>query len=85
MIRPAPGDMILYTSGGVTDEVAMSLHMRKPNDQAVSILFGNERITLDFYDVQSLERLRDLADEGARRLHAAIEMNEEPIDSDPVP
>ncbi|WP_291413029.1 hypothetical protein [Actinophytocola sp.] len=53
----------------------MTLHQRAPDDDAVSILFGKERVTLEFYDVESLERLRDLADEGARRLGAAIEAN----------
>jgi hypothetical protein len=53
----------------------MALRMRRPDDPTIAILFGEERITLDFYDVESLERLRDLAAEGAQRLHAAISMN----------
>jgi hypothetical protein len=68
----AHGDMLMYTSAAVTDNVPMALYMRRPDDLTVSIQFGEERITLDFYDVESLERLRDLADEGARRLRAAI-------------
>jgi hypothetical protein len=70
--------MLLYANAAVSDDVPMTLHMRAPDDQAVSILFDDERFTLDFYDVGSLERLRDLAAEGARRLHAAIEMTERP-------
>lgn len=62
---------------GVTDDVPITLHMRRPDDRAVSIVFDDERVTLEFYDVESLERLRDLADEGARRLHAAIEMHKQ--------
>jgi hypothetical protein len=67
--------MLLYTSAGISDDVPMALRMRRPDDPTIAILFGEERITLDFYDVESLERLRDLADEGARRLRAGIEMN----------
>jgi hypothetical protein len=72
---PAHGDMPVYTSAGVTHNVPMALYMRRPDDLTVSIQFDEERITLDFYDVESLERLRDLADEGARRLRAAINMS----------
>jgi len=51
------------------------LHTRTPDDLAVTFLFGNERFALDFYDVESLERLRDLAEEGVRRLRAAFELD----------
>jgi hypothetical protein len=69
--------MLMYASAGVTDDVPIALHMRRPDDPTVSIHFGEERISLDFYDVASLERLRDLADEGAQRLRAAIQMKEQ--------
>jgi hypothetical protein len=38
-------------------------------------LFGQERITLEFCDVASLERLRDVAGEGARLLGEALQAN----------
>lgn len=76
MTGPARGDMTLFANAAVDAEVEISLHTGKlPEVEIVSILFGEERITLDFYDVASLERLRDLADEGARRLRAALEAN----------
>lgn len=68
-------DMIFYSSGGVHAEVAITLVHRAPDGDCVSILFGEERLTLEFFDVESLERLRDVADEGARRLNTAIEAN----------
>ena len=69
-------DLVLFANAAVDAEVEIALHSSKvTDDEAVSILFGNERVTLDFYDVESLERLRDLADEGARRLRAVIEAN----------
>ncbi len=73
---PEHDDMALYVNAGVYDDVSMTLHMRAPDDEVVSILFGKERITLECYDVESLERLRDLTEEEARRLREAIEMNE---------
>ncbi len=70
------GDLAVFANAGVDAEVAITLHASKlPDDEIVSILFGDERITLEFSDAESLERLRDLADEGARRLRAAIETN----------
>ncbi len=54
---------------------AITLYMRTRDDDAVSIMFGNERIALEFYDVDSLERLRDLADKGAQLLRVAVETN----------
>jgi hypothetical protein len=58
----------MFASAAVTADVPITLHMRTPEDEYVSILFGEERFTLEFYDAESLERLRDLAAEGARRL-----------------
>ena len=67
--------MVLFANAGVDAEVTIALHSRAPDDEAVVILFGNEQVTLEFYDVASLERLRDIAAEGARRLRAVIEAN----------
>jgi len=73
---PVRGDMALFANAAVDDEVEIALHASKlPDAETVSIFFGDERLILEFYDVESLERLRDLADEGARRLRAAIEAN----------
>ena len=67
--------MALYVNGGMDVEVQIGWHMRAPDDTAVSILFGEEQITLEFFDVESLERLRDVAEEGAQRLRAAMKAN----------
>lgn len=70
-------DMGLFANASVDAEVAITLHTSAlPENEYVSILFGKERITLSFFDVESLERLRDLAQEGARRLRAAIDAND---------
>lgn len=70
---PAKDDMPVYTTAAVDAHVAITLHMRTPDDDAISIKFGNERVTLEFYDVESLERVRDVADDAAQRLRAAVE------------
>jgi hypothetical protein len=67
-------EMSLYTSAAVqsdTDIVLYTTHV--DTCQVVSIALGHERLILEFYDVESLERLRDVASEGAARLRAAIE------------
>lgn len=68
-------EMSIYTCAGVHANVALSLYMRSPDDLAVALMFGDERLTLEFSDVESLEQLRDLADEGARRLRTAFAKN----------
>lgn len=67
--------MDLYANGVVDAEVQIVWHLRETDDEFVSILFGKEQVTLEFFDVESLERLRDVADEGARRLRAVVEAN----------
>jgi hypothetical protein len=66
-------DVPVFVSASVDELVPMVLYQRSPDDSLVAIMFGKERITLEFYDVESLERLRDLADEGVRRLRAAFD------------
>lgn len=64
-------DTELFGNLGVHADVKLTLHMRSPDDTSVSILFGHERFRLEFMDTESLERLRDLAEEGMRRLRTA--------------
>jgi len=70
-------DMVLYASASVETGLEMTLRPAgPPEDGAVSIHFGDDRITLDFSDPETLERLRDLAHEGARRLRAAPDQDD---------
>lgn len=64
-------DMSMYTGATVDPNTVIDLHTSRLPDGYVSILFGHEAITLDFFDVASLERLRDVAAEGARLLREA--------------
>jgi hypothetical protein len=62
-------DIGLFANATVDAGVVIALQTSTLADnEYVSILFGKERLTLDFFDVASLERLRDIADEGARRM-----------------
>jgi hypothetical protein len=62
-------DIGLFANVTVDAGVVIALQTSTLADnEYVSILFGRERLTLDFFDVASLERLRDIADEGARRM-----------------
>ncbi len=73
---PMSRDMSLFANATVDADVEITLHpARRLDDETVSILFGHERVALEFYDVESLERLRDLAQEGARRLRTVFEAN----------
>lgn len=61
----------VFANAVVDSGVEITLHEpRTPDDESISILIGPERITLEFLDVESLERLRDVANEGAATLRA---------------
>lgn len=78
-------DMAVFANAGVDADVEIALYSsRTPDDETVTIFFGAERITLQFYDVESMERLRDVADEGARRLRAVIAANDRADDAGPI-
>ncbi|MGH3752677.1 MAG: hypothetical protein ACRDRP_08275 [Pseudonocardiaceae bacterium] len=82
---PVNRDMAVLVSAGVDADVEIALYSpRRPEDDTVTIFFGAEQVTLQFYDVGSLERLRDVADEGARRLRAVLAANDRADDAGPV-
>lgn len=66
-------DLAVYTNAGVDASIPISLHMRTPDDQYVTLVFGDERLTLSFFDIESLEQLSAIAHEGAQLLRAACE------------
>ena len=72
MIENMDQGMTLFTTALVDSDVEIVLYTnRLSKDRMVAIALGDERVTLECYDATSLERLRDLADEGARRLREA--------------
>ena len=76
----ATGDPAMFITASVNAEMAITVHMRAPDDEVVSILFGDERLTLEFYDVDSLERLGNIASEAAGLLRQAIATNARPAE-----
>jgi hypothetical protein len=70
----------VFTNAAITADTEMVLHTtRAETHHEISILFDQERLTIEFYDVVALERLRDIAAAGAARLRAAIE-TQQPLD-----
>ncbi len=65
--------MFLFANAGVDADVLIGWYLRAPDDDVISIMFGNEQISLDFHDVESLELLRDVADQAASRLRAVLD------------
>lgn len=65
-------DFIVYGStGGITADTPIEL--MNGSEYSVAITIGpHENITLDFEDVESLERLRNLATEGVPLLRAKL-------------
>lgn len=66
--------MSMFMNAAIDESTDIVLHTAHvETDGEVSILVGNERLTLEFYDVTCLERLRDVAAEGVSRMRAALE------------
>jgi hypothetical protein len=63
-------DLAMFTNAGVDASIPISVQMRSPEDQYVTLAFG-DRLTLSFFDVESLEQLSALAIEGAQLLRNA--------------
>lgn len=58
------GEINLFANATVDAETHITLHLPKvASGETMYILFGKENLTLEFYDVESLERLRDVASE----------------------
>lgn len=84
-MRPK-GLMTVHTGATVHADVAITLYVPPDTgDECVSIFFGEEQLSLDFYDPMILGRLRDLADEGVRELRARIDANAESDVDSPEP
>lgn len=66
-------ELAVYTNAGVDASIPITVHMRSPEDRYVTLVFGDERLTLSFFDVESLEQLSAVANEGAQLLRTACE------------
>ena len=68
-------ELAVFTNAGVDASIPISVHMRRPDDRYVTLVFGDERLTLSFFDVESLEQLSAVANEGAQLLRASLAMD----------
>lgn len=66
-------ELAVFTNAGVDASISISAHMRSPEDRYVTLAFGDDRLTLSFFDVESLEQLSAVANEGAQLLRTACE------------
>jgi hypothetical protein len=69
-------DLILSGHCNVYDDVAIWSHLDSDGEDLVEIMFGDEQLTLGFFEVAAVERLRDVAAEAALLLRARITLNE---------
>lgn len=68
--------LTMFVHAAIDDRVEMAVHPTPPDDEAISIIFGpGEHLTLDFFDVASLERLHGVVTEAITRLRAMIDAN----------
>ena len=67
---------LVFTQVGVHAEVEIEVHLATADGESAWLQFGrNEGLTVDFTDVDSLERLAAVAAQGARLLQARIDAN----------
>lgn len=72
--RRAPATVVANV--GVHDDVEIMLTMARDNGESAAITFGHQDdMTVEFSDVDSLERLAAIALDGARQLRERIAAN----------
>jgi hypothetical protein len=69
-VKSAP--MEVFLTAAVDREVVIGWHRPGPNSSSIVIMIGGEQLTLEFFDEESLRRLRDVAEHAIPRLRAAL-------------
>ena len=65
--------MEIFLNVTVDSEVKIGWRLPQPDADSIVIIFGgHHEVSLEFFDLESLELLRDVADDAAARLRAAI-------------
>lgn len=73
-LRGAP--LEVFSRVTVDRDVVIGLHRPGPNSSSIAIMMGDEQLSLEFFDEESLRRLRDTAEEAIPRLREAIAHSE---------
>jgi hypothetical protein len=68
--------MGVFLSAAVDRDVVIGWHRPGPHASSIVIMIGGEQLSLEFFDEQSLQRLRDVADHAIPQLRAATAKNE---------
>jgi hypothetical protein len=67
--------MEVFLRAAVDREVVVGWHRPGPKASSIVIMIGGEQLSLEFFDEESLRRLRDVADHAIPQLRAAIADN----------
>lgn len=70
-LEGAPIEMFLRAA--VDRDVVLGWHRPGQNASSIVIMIGEEQLSLEFFDEESLRRLRDVADRAIPQLRAVIE------------
>jgi hypothetical protein len=65
--------MEVFLTAAVDSEMAIGWHLPDQNASSITIMFGRERLSLEFFDEESLRRLRNVADDAIPRLREVLE------------
>ena len=67
---------VIFTNVGMRSDVEIGLTMYRDDAEGATLSFGcNGEVTVEFCDVDSLERLAAVAADGARQLQERIDAN----------
>lgn len=61
----------IFLNAAVDSDVEIGWDLRKADADAITIIVGHEQISLEFFDLESVERLRDVADDALKHMAAA--------------
>lgn len=64
--------MEVFLNAAVDSDTEIGWHLRRQDADAITIIIGHQQLSLEFFDVQSLELLRAVANDAVTRLRAAL-------------
>lgn len=65
--------MELFLNAAVDSDVEIGWRLRKADADAITIIIGHLQLSLEFFDVASLELLRNVTDDAVQRLQTALQ------------
>lgn len=65
--------MEVFLNAAVDSDVEIGWQLRKQDADAITIVIGHLQLSLEFFDVASLELLRNVADDAVLHLQTALQ------------